>query len=108
MAEINHVQIYALANDIAAVVRREGQHDFAQSSAASLLGLSVVTVDGLLKRLHAADLDIVFDHRVPANDHDGAGYAACLFHKGVPSDLASWHRRLGGLNGFFTAEKLAG
>ncbi len=101
MPETGH--IYALASEIAGMVRREGRHDFKHMpgghdcSAASLCGLCVHTDGGTLLRIHSADLDIEFS--IPANE-PAQGFPR--FRRGSPADLKSWHKRLGGLHAFLT------
>jgi hypothetical protein len=103
MAELSQSQAYALAAEIAGMVRREGTHDFKHehgAAAASLCGLCVHTENQGLLRIHACDLDIEF--LKPANDHAGM-----RFTKGTLADLQSWHGRLGRLQASFATREAA-
>ncbi len=101
-----HARLYELASDLAGMVKREGMQDFTHGQAsgrttATLCGLSVLSDNGVLLRVHASDIDMAFDH--PANDHP----AVCRFRKGTVADLKSWHRRLNGLYGFRASRNAA-
>ncbi len=92
-----HLRLYELASQLAGVVNREGQQDFPPAggkTVATLCGLSILTDNGVLVRVHAMDIDLAFDH--PANDHP----VMARFRKGTLADLKTWHRRLNGLYGF--------
>jgi len=105
MAHTVNTQVYALAREIARMVRHEGRHDFTftagGSSAATLCGLSVETDHGALLRIVAADMELSFEACAPANDHATSSPAICRFRKGSLAELKSWHGRLGGLHAFF-------
>lgn len=102
MAELSQSQAYALASEIASMVRREGMHDFKPEqnmAAATLCGLCVHTGSDGLQRIHACDLDI--EVIKPANDH------VLQFRKGTIADLKLWHKRLGHLQASFSVRQAA-
>lgn len=105
MKNANSAEIHDLAHAVAAIVRRQGQHDFPsyrgddQVQTAFLCGLTVFIKNEQIIRIKAPDFDILLGsaaHR-PANDEKVvtlADYAPCKFILGGPAELSLWHSRL--------------
>lgn len=92
----NPAAVMYTINAIAAIVRREGQHDYSRSEAlpngaqvASLCGLTVIWDRNSNITLRGRDVDVTMDHMNVS------------FAKGDENILQAWHRVLAALDNAF-------
>ncbi len=97
--------VHDVIQAVASIVQQQGQHDFPtyhfndDVRSATLCGLTVYIRDGRVIRLHARDMDLVFEGQLHKSANDEqivslSDYTQFTFVYGGAAQLEGWYKRL--------------